>query len=587
GWDKEPALFVDLNEPVVRGDKVYYPIVDPSAQDLPKWPKPLGNDNAGVEGRSPILSGIGKGVMEKVLSKVKSIDAFKPEPLPMPVMWIYQLKDGTIGTLAGAGTNGKYYFHPVSGGSAATKENPIVARFAFWTDDETCKLNPNVHCGGSAWATPMASGYIDRESLAHYQPAQHELQRYPGHPATTHLAPAIAPGITDITLYRDNMEMIFAIVPRVVGGGSMSGTRKVDPRNAKERAGLIPDTERLYSSLDELIFASRNHPGRRPEDPVRDVPNQFPGANKGQVVPTKEVQRHLERSKFFLSVVSRAPETTLFNTPRVSIWPTRWDGDSEFNADKHWTTFDRLIRFCAEVGSNGAGKRNQYHFQRYNADSATADIEDIDRNEDLLWYLEKLTRTNIPGWGKSFRDKYPEEERLQILTEIFDYIRSTNLHDDSLFGERWRDAFYAANSPSSVTYTNPRKINGNDRTTHKGHGQVTPARFDWNGTYDTKGLGRFYTLLEMGVVVIGCADGGNGAGGGFAPGDGYPGIYGYPGRTEYDPNTPNRHGGNVPQYSNFPPLPFSVQKGNTAGWPQWLKDLKQSDPALADLAFDE
>jgi type II secretory pathway pseudopilin PulG len=44
----------------------------------------------------------------------------------MPVAWIYELQDGTLGTP-----------------STATASNPIVGRIAFWTDDETSKIDIN------------------------------------------------------------------------------------------------------------------------------------------------------------------------------------------------------------------------------------------------------------------------------------------------------------------------------------------------------------------------------------------------------------------------------------------------------------
>ena len=60
-WDKTPWRFVDLNEPVIRGEKVYYPIVDPNAADIPAWPKAMGgvsgSDDRGIEGFAYTLSG--------------------------------------------------------------------------------------------------------------------------------------------------------------------------------------------------------------------------------------------------------------------------------------------------------------------------------------------------------------------------------------------------------------------------------------------------------------------------------------------------------------------------------------------------
>lgn len=590
-WDAKPWQFVDLNEPVIRGDKVYYPIVDPSAREIPEWPTALGKDKNGIEGFDYNLTGVASGAINKAVASVSPADGVKRETLPMPVKWIYQLKDGTLGVL-----NDSRTFQPVSGGSQPSESNPMVARFAFWADDETCKLNPNVHAGGAAWATPMASGYIDRESFARFQPAQHEWQRYPGHPASTHLAPVIAPGIADVTYNRDTMEAIFALIPRVVGGGSASGTRKVDFRNPAERNGLVADKDRLYASLDEFLL----EPGRKGKDAQLREPNDFPDPTqrRGGILDPKVMQDQLERAKFFLSVVSRAPETTVFNTPRVSIWPTRSSEGPGFTP-KHHTPFDRLIRFCAEVGRNQSGnERYKYHFERLNADSATVDVEDLERNKDILLYLEKLTDTPIPGLGKGFDTKYTEEERRQILTEIFDYIRSTNLHDDSLYGENWQQAFTKTNVADPITYTNPRRIDANSRTTHKGHGQVTPIRVNW-GSFTTKGLGRFTTLYEVGVQVICCADGGDGTRGGPEPGNfasgvegrSYPGITMYPSGWFHNPERPDKRGGAMPHFSNFPPMPSGIDRSNKMNWPDWLKRLDdpmgpEYSPALVDYAFD-
>ncbi|MCB1086153.1 MAG: Verru_Chthon cassette protein A [Verrucomicrobiae bacterium] len=520
-WDSKPWQYVDLNEPVIRGQKVYYPIVDPSARTIPDWSGALGQDRNGIEGffllpedsgagfLSNIKGNVPKGAMSAAVRGVRPADGVARDTLPMPVKWIYQLKDGTLGVL----DNGQR-FQPVNGGNSPSASNPMVARFAFWTDDETCKLNPNVHAGGATWTTPMASGMIDR-NLGRFQPTQHEWQRYPGHPATTHLAPVLAPGIPDITYKRDSMEMIFALVPRVVGGGSVSGTKKVDFNNPQEANGLVADTDRLYATLDEFFLEPgplSNMPNR--SQTMRDV-NNFPDASAGgrgsRPIDWEVMQDHAERTKFFLSVVSRAPETTMFNTPRVSMWPTHYDLAENFTPAR-WTPFDRLIRFCAELGG-GANGRFKYHFQRFNADSASDDLARIDRNVDLMKYLDLLTLEKVPGFGKSFEEKYGSIERRQIITEIFDYIRCSNLHDDSLFGEDWKAAFSSAtqNRNDHITYTNGRIADGNSRYVHKGHGQVTPISVK-NVTglnWDAKGFGRFYTMLEMGVLIINCADGGD------------------------------------------------------------------------------
>lgn len=605
-WSAKPWQYADLNEPVIRGEKVYYPIVDPTASVVPNWPTPLGEDNNGIEGFYLLGKDTGKkflssnkigpvepGPMNDAVKEVRSKDGVPRETLPMPVKWIYQLKDGTLGVL-----DDGMAFRPAAGGGAASEANPIVARFAFWADDETAKLNPNVHAGGAAWTTPMASGMIDR-NLGRFQPTQHEWQRYPGHPATTHLAPVLAPGIADITFNRDNMESLFGLVPRIVGGGSASGTKKIDFRNPAERNGLVADKDRLYATLDEFFL----EPGKLPNKPnasttMRDS-NNFPDPAKraGGIMDWEVMQDHMERTKFFLSVASRAPETTMFNTPRISIWPTHWDDAPGHKDKEHWTPFDKLIRFCAEIGGGTGGqKKFQYHFQRYDADSATADFDDIDRNSELLDYLDRLTMAKVPGFGESFEGKYVALERRQILTEIFDYIRCVNLHDDSLFGEDWEEAFTAANSTNHRTFTNGRMKDGNSRYIHKGHGQVTPIRANI-GSIPTKGFGRFYTMLEMGVIIINCADGGENEPANSKDPNNTLGAarFGNPGTTQY-----NRGWVENPAprwiYSNLPPL-TGLTRGNDGAWPQWLRDLKDpANPAqgkkglagedLLDVAFD-
>ncbi len=575
-WDQKPSQYVDLNEPVIRGDKVYYPIVDPTAKETPGWPVPIGTNifdggskQKGVEGFDYTLRDIGVGPMREAISEVNAADGIKRVPLPMPVMWLYQLKDGSLGYLNSADS-----FVPVSGGSSASEKNPIVARFAFWADDETAKLNPNIHAGGLAWDTPKASGLIDR-NMGRFQPAQHEWQRYPGHPATTHLAPVLAPGVPDIVYNRDSMELLFGLVPRVVGGGSLSGTAKVDLKDPKERNGLIADKDRLYASLDEFLL----EPGYKQHPPSRSgkirEPNFFPDPNdrRGGAIPPEQAQEFLERTKFFLSVVSRAPETTVFNTPRISIWPTHWDEAPNFRKREagkpaSHTAFDELIRFCAQAGGGGSkGDPYIYHFQRYNADSATADYRDITRNKDLYKYLLELMKRPIPGLGNSFADKYSTSERSQIMTLIFDYIRSTNLHDDSIYGDAWEQAFQKDNTINHLTYTNGRKDDPNERGLHKGHGQVTPISISEGG--DTRGIGRFYTMYEAAVHVISCAQGGDGMRGG--PASVYsPGIGEYPaGR-----NAQNAESSFGEIYSNFPPLPEGVE-GDRSKWPKWLLTMEE------------
>ena len=562
-WERELWRYGDLNEPVVRGDTAYYPIVDPHARDYPNWPRQVGNDNKGVEGFDYDLSQVGKSPMAEPVMNLTGRDV-----LPMPVEWMYQLEDGTLGYL----DDGRK-FVPVSGGSNPTRDNPIVGRVAFWTDDETSKLNINANVGGAAWETPRASGYTDRD-MARHQPAQREFQRYAGHPATTSLSPVLTPGAKAIHTNRTAMEFVFHIVPRVVGGGSASGTKLVNWKNKLESNGLIPDKDRLYPSLDDLILKPGGDRGLDHTDPNVAIetrePNRFPAAHakatSWEELTTEEIQAILERSRFFLSAKSRSPEVTVFNTPRVSIWPT-FDAQSETEYETYLTPFDKTIRFAGELGVDGSGDRYKYHFQRRNADSTTLDYTAIPRNQDLYRYLVELTSLDIPGFGASIRTKYGQRNQHQLITQMFDYIRSTNLFDDTVYdmldpsdSNSWRQAYVPSgnNDGEHLTYTNYRIQSATAGGMHMGHGQVAPIRIN-EGGIDTKGYGRFFTVAEVAVQLIACADGNEGQSDGAIRGQQW-----------HIPNMAIETGPDIPQeqnhqISNFPPIPYAGVKRRSDG----------------------
>lgn len=563
-WSTRPDHFVDLNEPVIRGQKVYYPIVHPSAATEPKWPKPLGNDRDGVEGFRYNADGQvlrDEGPVGGQASRIAGANGH----VPMPVRWIYQLADGTLGTVSesssgGGGAGAGYRFQPFSGGGMPSARNPMVARFAFWADDETAKLNMNVHAGGLAWDIPKAGGELDM-AMGKFQPAQKEWQRYPGHPATTHLIPALAPGVLDIVNDRDAMEMLFRVVPRVVGGGSESGTRIIDTRNPKEANGLIADTEPLFPSLDDVVMRSDR------------TPHQFPDAS-GRPIPPDQLSEYLERAKFFITVNSRAPETNLFNKPKIAMWPV-YNANPGAGAayNRHLTAFDRLIHYCASMGKNTAGgyPRYEYIFKREKHDSATYDYQQIPRNRELYQYLSRLMDQKVPGYGKSFTEKYGKASTSQLLTMMFDYIRATNLHDDTLFSQDFAAAFAQNNTNEHVTYTNPRDFSEKGFG-HKGHGQVTPIVINEGGV-ETKGMGRFFSISGADIHVASVGEPG------FRANQLYPGV------SEYQRGVVEAPSGNL--YTNLPPLPVGVTKASPKdGWPTWLVALEKSDPGEFNAAFD-
>lgn len=560
-WNDKPAHFVDLNEPVIRGEKVYYPIVSPTASNMPEWPKELDGDQDGVEGFSYDATLVPQGAFGQ---KAAAVAEARDGHVAMPVRWLYQLADGTIGILSEGGGDDSIPFVPISGSGEPSEKNQIVSRFAFWADDESSKLNINVHAGGLAWDIPKAGGEMDMD-MGRYQPAQKEWQRYPGHPATTHLSPALAPGVLDIVRNKIAMELLYGVVPRVVGGGSEAGTRKINTFDPAEANGLIPDTEPLFPSLDDMIMRSDRTPHRYPD-------------STGGFVPPEELSEYLERSKFFVTAYSRAPEVNVFNRPRVAMWPiydTEKSADPSSDYQQKLTPFDRLIHYCASVGGADSDDPFDYIFRRKHADHPRYDYDSIRRNREIYAYLDDAMNRVVPGFGGHFAAKYGKAEQEQILTQIFDYIRIANLHDDSLYGEDFQRAFQDENTDDHWTYTNPRN-NRNKSVGLKGHGQVVPIRIK-----DSKGFGRFYSLASAQVVAIAAA----------LPGQlGYYAEGRYPGLTEDKRSGPNEvvHPPEGEVFLNIPPWKRRDGAAGAIGdadwesqWPDWLVNLKKGTDPVA------
>jgi len=459
---KKLAQWTDLNSPLVRGTQTHYPIADPSALTS-------GTEKTGVEGFE-----YEPGMVDEGFGK-----------LPMPVRWLYVLEDGTMGTL-----DDELSFVPVagSGGGKASKKNPITGRIAFWTDDESCKVNLNTASEPTPWDVPRAGGTVDRDYGLH-QPAKREYQRFPGHPATTALSPILLPGRDPkepITV--DDKNAIYELVPRIAEGGSRSGTRTV--AGVVQGGAVELDRHRLLPSVDELLFRP-NSPNFQTRQ-LAKMPG--PAANDAN-----KIERLIRESRFFLTVHSRAPELNAFDMPRISIWPTA--SKPENSLGKLRTAFDDMIRFCATTGEEG--DRHPYFFERADSRSATFDFEKIPRNIVLYNYLKDLTSRPVPGYGGSLKAKW-QEDRDQVLTEVFDYIRCTNLYDDQLKPNAYSLNLY--DKGEKVQFTEGRPSVGS-LSSWPGHGQVVPIEIP-SGDEKTHGFGRFYTISEAGLLLICCGDAG-------------------------------------------------------------------------------
>ena len=163
-WDNAPALYADLNAPLLKQvsigsaaptTTVIFPILDPRAYDL------------GVEGFSytnqldaPIGTTVdGVGHVSLNFAKDSAVR------LPMPVRWMYVLKDGTMTvpdntTVPGSGTVTSAAWSGTNPSLTPTAANPIVGRVAFWTDDESAKVNVNTASEGTYWDTIIANAGV-------------------------------------------------------------------------------------------------------------------------------------------------------------------------------------------------------------------------------------------------------------------------------------------------------------------------------------------------------------------------------------------------------------------------------------------
>jgi len=480
-WLSQPNLYTDLNSPVTSGTNLpVFPIIDGNAMQT------ITQDGTttlsySTDGINPDIQGFGTNPAAVGISYTPgNTPTAATNPVPMPVQWLYMLKDGTLLTAtAGSGANVTIG----SGTTIPTASNPIVARVAFWTDDETSKVNINTASEGTFWDTPVcdtqpsptyssgANVDVNRVyewDLGMYQGSQNEFQRYPGHPATTCLSPVLGVWIRNAlgiplsgsmtTSQRQNfVSAISTIAPRIVESStstSMGGTQRAP-------AVATPDTDRLYATADELLYM-----------PSRTIQSTISGST---ILTSGSDPRPLvEKTKFFLTASSKAPEQNLFNMPRIAIWPITKAQINSGTDTSRMTTNDQLVAFCSTVGGTSTNLL-PFYFTRQDPTSSTTDWGT--RNAALYSYLQTLTGQSIPGFGGNFSSKYGAD-RNQILTEIFDYIRCTNLVDIT--------------ASTGGAYTGPA---GSGSTAS---GQVAPI----NPGNGTRGAGRIATIPELSLLIV-------------------------------------------------------------------------------------
>jgi hypothetical protein len=423
-WRDDTAHYVDINQKVSD----VYPIVDPRAEGVV--------DGFSVDEDNAIVGGSNL------------------ENAPMPVKWLYVLEDGQMvaptGTLTGTTAT-------VPG---ATKDNPIIGRVAYWTDDETSKVNINTASEGNFWDVPR-SGSRDDVQFAGNPPVNSEFQRIPGHPAMTSLSAVFPELVTENTSdptktrwggsYVSQAQKIYAMSPRIewgkAGEGSQGGrfpittyaydygpARNAIPLNTLPKK-ITLDTERLYTIADDFWFK----------------PDRVPNTALEEILDPDDYRRRL----FFLTANSRAPETTLFETPRISLWPITWPNASSYfpyrvaltpslplaykapapqdpddtkivDINPKWITAqERLLAVCASLNLLNSSGGDRYFFQRKDPDSPINDWLNIDRNRNLVTHMTGQMKKPVPGFGGTLETSWGDAPTTSwIALNVFDYVRS-------------------------------------------------------------------------------------------------------------------------------------------------------------------
>lgn len=463
GWQSRKALFVDLNEPAP----------DPSA------PTDTTRDRYPIL-YPPALAASGNGSKPAGYAVDGNPSA---TGAPMPVKWLYVLRDGSIEEPVDTGNATTVRI------DAASADNPIVGRIAFWADDESAKVNLNTAAGGFPWMPPWVQNAAETTpttsprpwgsiyGFGYGQPMKNEFQRYPGHPATTDVQ-AVFPELS----WRD----IYRLTPRVIEGGSQNGVNRARRLAADNVTPIemVNDRDRLYAGMGEVRYQASKASASAPR-------SSLAGNLTDAGLNAEQWNRLLEKRKGLVTVSSRAPELNLFGQPRVAIWPVP-ERDTAPDGKPFRTAIDKLIAFAATLENHGDSPTARYPFyfdRRTGTYTATSQVPkntsldpDADitraRNTELFRYLQRLTDTPFPGVsGTAFAAKWGNRGRDQVLTEIFDYIRATNIEDKQLDEDR---------RFSRWNYVRPTRWDA-------GHGEVT-------------GFGRAFSLRQLGFLFICNAD---------------------------------------------------------------------------------
>jgi hypothetical protein len=524
-WDEYLDMYVDLNRPSVPSSalvedggtaklksRLVYPIADPRRY--------IGQKSAVTSNTEGFV--YGERTLDTPLPS--GVDGERSQ-LAMPVRWIYLLEDGTSGVVD---REGKFRAIGKDGGSPS-RDNPIVSRIAWWTDDESCKINVNVASMPVPWDTPRTNSAEDLW-YAQYQPVNGECQHYPGHPSQTDLCAVFFPsyrytpdssimpvGGEMNTLPPEWARLVWNITPYITEeGGTYGGTRPVNVMAAKPVELDLQD--RMYSSAEEVYFKAEqlDENLNRPRETVS-------GKDQGG-----KLLERLQGASFFLTTRSNSPETTVFGTPKLCMYPLnegvrlevgKENGAVSPTVGSFEVTMATTCTLGFTPGIPGSGK--PYYYQR-NTNSGSRHnnffVDMAGRDAKLFGYLKELTKSIPPGYPElpaafnTFEKKYPgpngtdgdklndkgavnsldSSDRSQILLSMLDFIRCSNMSPGYLESAQAYD-----NGNGQVPgicgcnkIDNPQDPN----TTHAAVLNINPAN---HTTYSPRGAGRTYGPAEI------------------------------------------------------------------------------------------
>lgn len=487
-WSASPAFFTDLNAPIP---------LRPSRK--------MSGSSSGDESESPqlIYPILDPGALEQVegfgLTGTSAPGATESQPLPMPAAWLYVLKDGTlIAPQSGSGTTAEFE------SDAASETNPIIGRIAFWTDDESCKINLNSASEPAPWDAPRVNSRLDR-AYAEFQPARNEFHRQAGHPAFTALSPVFqsfgrdtgsgstavnafspvpeprgiaSPGSfqanddADAERYRDYVESNHRVLPRTADPTDTANRERGSAHGTQTPAEAVTlKRERLFTTIDELLFDTSRQAQKVSGD--------------GLQTSMTLTEADIRKSRFFLTTHSSAPETNPFNLPKISLWPVQEDENLR-------TRTDRLMVLASRLGGH------DYHFQRKSVwngagdpGSSQSQNEDmgLDRNLEIIGFLQDLSGMPMPGYGGTFESKYGGRNRDQIVVSMFDLVR-WGVNIENADPEEGEEFHYLPPNGSTA---------GGDPI---GEYSAVPSILASSDGGQVRGFGRFPTLTEVAVVFV-------------------------------------------------------------------------------------